>query len=199
MLKLINLFVIDKIFSECVISNIGARAKMLYINCLMHHFRNKKATTIDSVSFSIRIVEVNNYYNFYPDFVELEKAELVVLENESIKFINLWGKYIDKSQLDKISIDEYVGMYEKRLPSVYLDNLKGNIKLYELIQMKHKVSIEKINALLELFVKEQEAFNKLYDNENDVAKHFSFWIQNNLNKVQSETVKTGAKILGLKR
>ncbi len=50
-----------------------------------------------------------------------------------------------------------------------------------------------------IFVKEQDTFGKKYNGFSDCVKHFTYWIPNNLSKTQNENVKTGAKVLGLKR
>ncbi len=198
MLKIINLYVIDKIFSDEAIAPIGAKAMMLYINCLTYHFKDKKATNVDAVAFSINIASIKNYSLYRNDFYELEKAELISIENDKVKFINHWGKYIDRTLLDKVAIEEYLGSYSKKLASYYLTEINNNTKLLELLQMKYKINMEKVNKLIDMFVKEKDAFGTTYNNFSECSQHLTYWVSSNVNKAQSEVVKSSSKILGLK-
>lgn len=198
MLKIINLYVIDKIFNEDSIISIGSRAKMLYINCITHHFRNKTATNVNSIAFSIPIMDIKNYNIYRNDFLELESGELINIENDKIKFINHWGKHIDRTLLDKVAIEEYLGSYSKNLASKYLNEINGNTKLLELIQMKYKINMDKVNKLIDMFVKEKDAFGTTYNNFSECSQHLTYWINTNVNKAQGEKVISSAKILGLK-
>ena len=51
MLKVINLYVLDRIFSD-IESKISPKSKMLYINCLMHHFKEKSANKIKELAIA---------------------------------------------------------------------------------------------------------------------------------------------------
>lgn len=198
MLKIINLYVIEKIFNEDSIIKIGSRAKMLYINCITHHFRNKPATNVNSIAFSIPIIDIKNYSSYRNDFLELESGELIVIENDKIKFVNHWGKHIDRTLLDKVAIEEYLGSYSKKLASQFTSEINNNTKLLELLQMKHKIDIIKVNKLIDMFIKEKDAINNTYNNFQECSQHLMYWVNTNVNKVQGEKVTSSAKILGLK-
>ncbi len=199
MLTVINLYTIDKIFNEDAEFKLSPTAKMLYINCLTHHFKEKKPTVLGAVAFSIFINDIRDYHKFERLFQELHKAGLVIIGTTEIQFQNHWGKHIDRSKLDKVSPEEYVAGFSFELASKYKEEILGHTSLFELTQMKHKVSKKQIEDLLDLFVKEQDTFGKKYNGFSDCVKHFTYWIPNNLSKTQNENVKTGAKVLGLKR
>jgi hypothetical protein len=53
--------------------------------------------------------------------------------------------------------------------------------------------------MIELFIKEQMAVSTVYMDAGECAKHFIYWVPNNIAKVTlvGETVKSKGKILGL--
>lgn len=197
MLTVINLYAIDKIFAECSEVKLKPLTKMLYINCIMHHFRDKKPTVANAVAFSMFVNDIPNYDIYEKMFQELHKAGLVVIGLSEIRFENVWGKHIDRSKLDKVSPQEYVAGFTFSKASGFKDEMTKSDSLIELLQMKYKISRKQIEALIPLFVKEQDNFEKQYSSYADCIKHFTYWIPNNVSKAQSETVKTGAKVLGL--
>lgn len=199
MLKLINLYVIDKIFNEDSLIKIGSRAKMLYLNCITHHFRNKTATNVNSIAFSIPIMDIKNYNIYRNDFLELESAELINIENDKIKFINHWGKHIDRTLLDKVAIEEYLGSYSKKLASQFTSEINNNTKLLELLQMKHKIDLMKVNKLIDMFIKEKDAINNTYNNFQECCQHLMYWVNTNVDKAQGQRVVSTAKVLGVKK
>ena len=62
--------------------------------------------------------------------------------------------------------------------------------------MKYKIPANQISKLIELFVVEQEAFEKKYNNFSDCIKHCIYWMATNSEKVSKEVVRSTAKILG---
>ena len=197
MLTVINLYTIDMIFADCGNVKLKPLTKMLYINCLMHHFREKKPTVANAVAFSMFINDIPNYDTYEKMFQELHKAGLVVIGISDVRFENVWGKYIDRTKLDKVSPQEYVAGFSFAKASGFKDDMLKSDSLIELLQMKHKISGKQIETLIALFVKEQDAFEKQYSSYADCTRHFTYWIPNNVSKAVGETVKTGAKILGL--
>ena len=197
MLTVINLYTIDMIFADCGNVKLKPLTKMLYINCLMHHFREKKPTVANAVAFSMFINDIPNYDTYEKMFQELHKAGLVVIGISDVRFENVWGKYIDRTKLDKVSPQEYVAGFSFAKASGFQDDMLKSDSLIELLQMKHKISGKQIETLIALFVKEQDAFEKQYSSYADCTRHFTYWIPNNVSKAVGETVKTGAKILGL--
>ena len=197
MLTVINLYTIDMIFADCGDVKLKPLTKMLYINCLMHHFRDKKPTVANAVAFSIFISDIPNYDTYEKMFQELHKAGLVIIGISDVRFENVWGKHIDRTKLDKVSPQEYVAGFSFAKASGFKEDMLKSDSLIELLQMKYKISRKQIETLISLFIKEQDAFEKQYSSYADCTKHFTYWIPNNISKAQSETVKTGAKILGL--
>jgi hypothetical protein len=63
MLKVINLYVIDRIFMECD-SKISPKAKMLYINCLTHHFKEKSPLVSNAVAFEMFEEDFGDFSRF---------------------------------------------------------------------------------------------------------------------------------------
>ena len=99
MLTVINLYTIDKIFEEAE-SKITPLAKMLYINCIIHHFRDKKPTVASAVAFDLFMNDIPDYKRYEKLFEELHKGGLVIIGDTRVSFPNLWGKHIDRSMLE---------------------------------------------------------------------------------------------------
>jgi hypothetical protein len=196
MLTVINLYTIDKIFNEDAEIKLSTMAKMLYVNCLTHHFKGKTPTVSNAVAFDIFKNDIPNYMKYERVFEELHKAGLVVVGINAVSFVNCWGKHIDRSLLDKVSPQEYVAGFQFQTPEQFKDELLKNQTLYELTAMKHKISKRQLETLIELFVKEQTTFDKKYQNFADCIKHFTYWIPHNLDKTTKENIKSSSKLLG---
>ena len=196
MLNVITLNTINKIFTESASNKLSTNAKMLYINCLTHHFKDKKATIINAVAFDIFKSDIPKYDKYKKVFEELHKAELVIIREDAIAFINAWGKYIDKSLLEKVNVDTYVAGFSFQGVNSFIEEMRKNISLHELCAMKHKISMRQVEALLDMFQKEQFSIEKKYCGYSDCAKHFINWIPNNSSKVPQENVKSKNKLLG---
>jgi hypothetical protein len=196
MLNVITLSTIDNIFTLVATNKLTTNAKMLYINCLTYHFKNKKPTIINAVAFDIFKTDIPNYDRYQKSFEELHKAELVIIRENAISFTNSWGKFIDRSQLEKVMADTYVAGFQFQGVNAFIEEMRKSASLYELCQMKHKISLRQVELLLELFYKEQLSISKTYNGYSDCAKHFINWIPNNVSKVPQENVKSKSKLLG---
>lgn len=196
MLHIINLFVIDKIFTEAAESKLTPLAKMLYINCLTHHFRYKPANVASIIAFEIFQDDIKDYENYRKAFQELHKARLVTIGTNAIVFNNVWGKYIDRTKLDKVSPEKYLAGFRFQPVGNFKDDLLKSTQLIELSRMKYKLSKSQTQQLIELFVVEQSTFDKKYTNLSDCIKHFSYWVGFNAERVPRENVKSSGKILG---
>lgn len=196
MLTVINLFTIDKIFNGVATTKLTTSAKMLYINCLTHHFREKKPTIVNAVAFEMFKNDIPKYEKFQKVFEELHKAELIIIRDDAIGFVNTWGQYIDRKQLEKVNVDTYVAGFSFEGVNAFIEEMRKNTGLHELCAMKHKISTRQVEALLDMFQKEQISIDKKYCGYSDCAKHFINWIPNNSSKVPQENVKSKSKLLG---
>lgn len=185
MLKVITLFTFKKIFERSKIE-LSSTAKMLYINCMIHHFDELDEQESNSHAFVIYEGEVD-VKRYMKTFAELQKAGLVHIENNGILFENHWGQYIDRSALKKSAIPvNTIAFFE--------EELFQNNTLFEYCVRNSKVTREALDNYIAKFVQEQQALNKVYSDFNDVSRHFYFWFQK-----QKPTASTGSssKILGM--
>ena len=198
MLKVINLYVIDKIFEEAE-EKLGQRAKILYINCLINHFRDKKATVTNAVGFDMFESDFGDFNKYRNYFQELHKARLLELGMDKISFYNSWGKHIDRALLENVSPDEYVAGFNFNSIDKFIDDLRNNQSMIELCQMKYQINKENISKLIELFITEQKTFDKKYTGFSDCVKHFTYWLPSQIKQMPKEAnkqVKSQGKILG---
>lgn len=197
MLKVITLFTIDKIFSIQTEQKVTALAKMLYISCLTQHFKTKEATVANAFSFEMFKNDIPNYNNYEQLFQQLHKAELVVICFDRVCFNNVWGQHIDRSILSAVNPQNFIGAISINVADHYTEELLKNTSIYEMLSIKYKISAKQIDQLIELFVKEQVAFQKKYTSLSDCARHLTFWIPHNIGKANTtETVKSKSKLLG---
>ena len=196
MLTVINLFVIDKIFNEVATKKLSVQSKMLYINCLTYHFKDKKPSVANAYAFEIFKNDVPNYKKYQIYFEELHKAELVIIREDAVCFHNCWGKYIDHTNLKKVDPNTYIAGLQIQSVDYYAEEMLKSGSLKELCCMKHKLSIRQCELLLELFVKEQLSIQKKYNGYTDCSKHFINWIPANIDKIPKEIVKSKSKLLG---
>ena len=193
MLKIINLYVISEIFATAE-PKIGASSQMLYINCLIHHFKDKAQTVVSAVSFDIFKNDIKGYAKFERNFEELHNSGLVIICDTTVNFVNTWGKLIDRSQLSKISPDEYVAGFAFEPIDKFVPEMTKSDTLIELCQMKHRVTREQLQKLMSLFIMEQKTVQKTYSGYSDCAKHFINWIPTNIAKIPKQVKQT--KFLG---
>jgi hypothetical protein len=196
MLTIINLFVIDKIFNEVATKKLSIQSMMIYINCLTYHFKEKKASVINSYAFDIFKNDIPNYKKYQIVFEELHKAELVMIREDAISFLNCWGKYIDHSLLEKVDAYTYVAGYNPQGVDAFAQEMQKSVQLKELCCMKQKVTMAQCDLLLDMFIKEQKSIQKTYSGYTDCSKHFINWIPANIDKVPKEVVKSKNKLLG---
>jgi hypothetical protein len=197
MLTILNLYVIDKIFNEESTISLTPMSKMLYINCLTHHFKDKKPTVSSAVSFEIFIKDIPNYNKHEKSFIELHKAGLIAIGLKTIVFNNVWGKHIDRSQLEKVNAVEYVAGFSFKPALDFKKELLENESLMDLCGMRYKINKIQIKNLIDFFIKEQTTFEKTYQNFSDCIRHFTMWAGKNLDKVPKDVVKSNGKILGI--
>jgi hypothetical protein len=197
MLTVLNLYVVDKIFNEEATIPLKPITKMLYINCLTYHFKDKKPIVSNAIAFEIFIKDIPNYDKHEKSFQELHKSGLIAIGLKTVVFNNVWGQHIDRSKLDKVDAMLYVAGFTFHKPITFKKELDENQSLFELCAMKYKINQSQVKKLIELFIKEQSTFEKTYSNFSDCIRHFTMWAAKNLDKVPKEIVKSNNKILGL--
>jgi hypothetical protein len=198
MLKLINLYVLDRIFSNSE-SKISAKAKMLYINCLTHHFKEKSATVSNAIAFEMFEEDFGDFSKYRVSMQELHRAGLIEIGVNKIAFHNMWGQFIDRAQLEKVNPEEYVAGFSFNGIEHFQSELINNKSLIELAKMKYSIKEEDMPKLIQLFITEQKTFDKKYNGFSDCIKHFTFWLPNNTKKLTTQSptvVKSTGKILG---
>lgn len=195
MLTVINLFVIDKIFNEVAEATINASARALYVNCLTHHFRDKSRSVSCAIAFKLYKQDFN-FDRYKKQFYELEKAKLVCVAQDYIEFNNCWGKFIDRTLLEKQTPMEYVANFQPQKATSFKSEMIKSKTLDDLAGMKHKVKTDRLHKLIEIFVLEQDAVDRTYLSYSECARHFCNWLPFNCEKVSKEVVKSTAKILG---
>lgn len=194
MLKQVNLYVIDKIFTEVAKISLSAKAQIVYINCLIYYFRDKEHIEENCQSFYLDFAEHPKLQKYESEWIELEKSGLVVKETKRLIFRNAWITYIRKPYDTMIPPQNYVGAFELKSFEQFKSDLLKNEALKELCAMKYKVNATDYEKLIDVFLTEQKAFDKKYINSTDLVKHFSFWIPKNV--VQKNVEKKKPKLLG---
>ena len=194
MFSLLTFEVVEKIFDERAEQKTSSLAKMLYLNCLMGHFKGKEATDENSMGFEIFIGEIKNYIKWAPQFIELHKAKLITITDQMIVFNNHWGQFIDRSSLQP----KEVNVVTRVTPLSCREELLSNVSMFELVCMKNKCTKEKYAELVDLFVKQQTALQEWYPNVQSCSKHFLYWALGQATNSQTPTtVKSKNKLLGL--
>ena len=188
MLELITLGCISSIFSHANIE-VSSFSKMIYINCLMHHFSKMEATEKNMGGFELTDTEID-YKKYKKNFDELAKAGVVIVNfNNNIVFSPLWIKSIDKSRLIK---EKRPAITKKQL----FECISGDV-FTEMICMKYKIDKEKTIKLARLFVLEQFAvFSESSTLVNSEFKnHFKNWVKYQIEEKLEPTIKSKGKIL----
>jgi hypothetical protein len=172
MLKLISLHAIQQIFETEATDIVSPLAKMCYINCIMHYFDGLPENLDNTKAFDLLIKDMKNYGKNHKYFMELQDVNLVIINNNTITFINHWYKYIDKTRLERKNPEEYLGMMGWRPAKDFTNDLLTNDSLYDLLGMHYSLSRETVTKEINLFIQEQETKKKHYSSPNDAITHF---------------------------
>jgi hypothetical protein len=182
--------VMSSIFKYEAFDKLGLKAKLVYQNILENHFSMKEESVANLVSFSIKSNSIPNFIKFKDTIIELEDARLVEYDtySEEIVFLQVWMKYINLSRLSNA--------HKEISPSEFKEEIRSSREFIELIAMKHRITLNEVIQLVDLFFLEQGVIGKKYVSEHECRKHFLYWTPHNLNKVIKEKVVSMAKILG---
>lgn len=195
MLKTISLDVIDKIFEEAGKHiKLSGLAKQLYINALIIQFKRKAIEKENSFAFHLNINEITNYDKFENLFGELEVAQLVNIDNESIHFINRWSVYMDQSIFDKKSTWAAVGM--NNAASVFINQMIVDNELYSVVSAKYSIAKDQFINLCKLFVIEKDLEEVNYISYKAIKKDFVWYCQYNKPVEVIKKVISTAAVLG---
>ena len=194
MYQLLTFEVIYRIFTEYATINVSSMSRLLYLNCLMHHFNGKDATDENSMAFEMFEEDIKNYAKWKKNFQELHKAKVITITDKMIHFNNTWGQFIDRTQLVKKS-----SLLPLKTAEELREDLFQNKSAIDVLGMKHNVTPNKISSMMDIFIKEQQAVGTRYNDSGEVSKHFIYWFSSNINKIElkNETVKSKGKIIGL--
>lgn len=188
---------ISDIFSITAMSNIFKESKeklsygarQLYQNILQHYFSDKEETVANLNEFEIFYEYIPNYSKYSKQLTELNNAELIKLKETTILFKDVWTKHIQIGRMNENNI--------MQLASDFKDEMYNSHQLVEAVAMKLRIKKQEVNQLLQLFFAEQDGIQKKYNNEAECRKHFIYWSQNNVDKIEKTRVRSTSKILGL--
>lgn len=199
MLEIITLQVLRNIFDIECSKKLSAMGKMVYINSLIWHFEDKEPNHANLKGFDISRLKIKNYSKFSNYYEEMQRCGLVVVNEKTITFLDVWSKHIDKKRLERITPDEFVAMSNLKEIDAFEHELIGNRGLFELARMKHKLNEQQVSKMVEIFIKEQKTTKKLYSGASDCIRHCTNWISTNHEKLRTAVTaqKIGGKILGL--
>lgn len=189
--SLITFQTLNDIFEQSKV-NLTSKDKMLYINCLYASFKDKEATVENLKSFDIQLIDIKNYITWKSNFERLNNAKLIQICDDKIIFLNVWSNFININNDSNNHNDDDEDEIEKKLLQ--------NRSMIDVVGMKNKLTIDQINHLIKIFVKEQKATETKHKDIADYSKHFIYWVKINISNVefkQSSTVKSKSKLLGM--
>jgi hypothetical protein len=193
MIDLITLNVVDQIFNSC--EKVKPLSKLLYINCLTKKFKDLDASAENATSFEFSKTEIPKYLKWETNFIDLKLAGLVTITIESVVFNNTWGQLIDRSKFGGLQVG-----ISHMTPALNLENdLVNNTSMIDVVGMKNKLNKNQVLSLIKIFVLEQDATQSMYRDLGDCSKHFIYWVNTNIDKIEivQDTAKSKSKILGL--
>lgn len=193
--SLITFEVIDKIFENKAEIELNSMSKMLYINVLFAHFKNKEAIEKNMMAFEIFYSDIKNFKRWEKNFQELHKARLLTISDKHIIFHNSWGSYIDRSEVNNLKNVEYQSSLKDA--EAFKQNLVNNQTMFEVTGMKHRISKENMLKMIDEFIAEQMVVKNKYLNESECTRHFIHWVgKNATNPIQPVNKSKQSKIIG---
>lgn len=184
MLKLINLYIIDQIFTKAESEKdlkVGARAQILYINCLIHHFRELDLDENNLVAFSLTKEECY-FERLKEHYAKLQMAGLVSVREDHVFFYDLWRDYLDMNQTAEPD-DLGRELFQK-----------SDLQLH--IRRVYKIDEATYKKTVETFLSTQKAAGKKYSGVQDIKSHFINWCRHNIVAPADSTVKSNSERLG---
>jgi len=168
----INMNVLHQLFTNEAKQPVSTRAKKLYIVEIYDEytkrielFRNKD---LDGFVRKLTPQELSNN-DLLLLYGELHQSNLIDLRllDGTLHFYPLWLKYVEVDHTP--SWIRPIGFYQDELMNV-------NNGFKERNCMKHRMTIDKMNLLIEEFIADQLVLNKMYYDISDVLRHCQNWI-----------------------
>lgn len=195
MLKVLSLHTLQSIFEYEVLQPLTPFGQLTYIRCLIHYFDGKEATNENCRAFEIYKNQIPNPNSQH--FIELQAAGLVTIHTNKISFPNKWYKYIDKTMLDKVTVEEHLVISGLRPVMEFKDDMKNQGSAFDLLGIRHKLKKEQIEKLMDEFFMEQDAKQKHYYSVTEVTAHCINWFNKKKFDLPTNTGKSTGKILGM--
>ncbi len=130
-------------------------------------------------------------------FIELQDAGLITMHTNKISFPNKWYKYIDKTQLDRVTVEEHLITSGLKPVMEFKEEMLQQGSAFDLLGMRHRLRKEQIDKLIDEFFMEQKAKKKHYYSITDVSSHCINWFNKTMKTRHLSTVnKSQGKILG---
>ena len=183
----ISISAMSNIFKECN-TKLSYASMQLYQNILQHYFSDKEEVIGNLNEFELQYEYIPNYQKYSKQLTELGNAELIELKTNSILFKDKWTKHIHLVRLKQNNL--------MQLASDFKDEMYNSHQLVEAVAMKLRIKKQEVNQLLQMFFAEQDGIQKTYASESECRKHFIYWSQNNIAKIEKTRVTSKGKILG---
>lgn len=171
MLQVITLYTIEKIFEHIKVST---RGRLVYLSCLIDHFRELESTQENAGAFEKSKTELK-YDTFKNSFNELNNMQIIEVLEDTVKFNNMWGKHINWDGLK-------MGDNKLEKKSISTTDAKNIImeseRTRELLGMKYRVKAVQYQEMVMLFLATTE-FEK-YKHEGALLSHFIHWSEKKL-------------------
>jgi hypothetical protein len=193
MLKYISLWIIDQVFSE-LSTPLKPKTQILYIRSLMFHFRELEPCLASTYSFDILHSDLP-YQQHKKELDELHKAGLINIQDHTYNFVNTWSKYMDKEQLPPIDPVKFAGLTVHESIEHFETELLNSQMTLDHIGMKNRIPKVQVEQLIKLFISEQKATGKKFNNFTDVKHYAINWVRSNKDKVSFTAVSSGGTLL----
>lgn len=196
MLKFIDLWTIDKLFSDAPIK-LSIRSQILYIRALMFYWREKSASISNLTSFELSAVDLPYEAN-KKELEELSKAELITIKSDKMVYIfnDLWAKYIDKDRIPKVSAESFVGASALNDMIHFEKQLLESETTIELCCIKFAMTRDQAVFLIKVFIMEQKNAETKFANLAQVIKYCTNYVGFNKHKAPaSNSVKSDGILL----
>jgi len=191
--KFISLDVIEKIFVNETAIYIDPSAKMLYITCLINHFKNKKPSIANLNAFRLTFEQAGMPTdNILRElgFKQLVNCGFVLEDDQGYVFNNLWSKYMNLNLLE-----DHARLRNLHLASFYGEMILSNQQYLDIVAMKNKIKASVVVELFHNFIKEQDSINNTYPSMAECQKHFMNWVRFNKDESKNKVFRSSGTLM----